>query len=293
MWRCRKGAGLLLIGFLGSCSSPSTHSIASSELANLSISGIYRSPVTLRNGVYEGKPYVAGGAARPRLELVNSLRVSGDLDGDGLKDTAVFLIEKSAGSGTFTWLAVIARREGQVQNIATRRIGDRVQLRSLTYDEGSLIVEMIAAGPTEPACCPTRKIRNTYRLDGVQLVEVESWDEGRVSSVDLEGRVWQLTRFPIHTPVPDGISITLVFDGGRVSGTSGCNRYFASMRNTQAEEISIGTIGSTRMACSEVQMDIESRYLQALQRVERFSFLAGDLCLVWRDKSGLHTMRFK
>jgi heat shock protein HslJ len=46
------------------------------------------------------------------------------------------------------------------------------------------------------------------------------------------------------------------------------------------------------MACPLAEMDMESRYLQALQNVERFSFLAGDLILTWQDKTGVHAMRF-
>ena len=285
-------AGLALACVLASCGSQPEKTISMPTLNNLTYAGIYRTPVTLQNGTYEGQPFVQGGAARPRVQLVSSLQVYGDLDGDGSDETAVFLTESSAGSGTITWLAVVAQRNGQAMNVATRRIGDRVQIRSLTYKKGTLVLDMIAAGPHDPACCPTLKIRNTYRLDSGQLVEVESRKEGQVSLRDLEGRIWRLTRFPTDTPVPDGITVNIVFKEDKVAGTGGCNRYFASIKNNAAEEIAIGPISSTRMACPLAEIDMESRYLQALQNVERFSFLAGDLILTWQDKTGVHAMRF-
>lgn len=60
-------------------------------LRNIEYRGIYDNAVTLRDGVYEGEPFVPGGASRPRVELLDMLPVLHDLDGDGIDDAAVLL----------------------------------------------------------------------------------------------------------------------------------------------------------------------------------------------------------
>ena len=284
-------AGVALV-LLAGCQTTSESPPTGEELADLVYAGIYPEPVRLQNGLYEGKPYVTGGASRPRVELVRSLQVSGDLDGEGTRETAVFLIESAGGSGTRTWLAVVANRNGRPVNVATRLIGDRVQIMSLRFDKGSLELEMIAADEQEPACCGTRKYKKRYRFDGAQLEETESRKLEPVSLQDIAGHNWRLLRLPDGTPVPKGITINAVFQEGRISGNSSCNRYFASIESSEAQNIAIGNIGSTRMACQEPRMRIESRYLQALQNVRAFRFRFGDLVLIWQGDTGQHTMRF-
>ena len=84
-----------------------------------------------------------------------------DLDGDGIDDAAVLLAESSGGSGAFTWLAVVSCRDGRAVNTGTIGLGDRVMIRSLGGQEGSIVVEFVAAGPGEPLCCPP----GTYGTD--------------------------------------------------------------------------------------------------------------------------------
>ncbi|MDH4030864.1 MAG: hypothetical protein OEU49_08450, partial [Chromatiales bacterium] len=49
---------------------PSTAAVTatdSADAANATYLGIYDEPVTLRDGVFEGRPFVEGGASRPRV----------------------------------------------------------------------------------------------------------------------------------------------------------------------------------------------------------------------------------
>jgi hypothetical protein len=112
------------------------------------------------------------------VELLDIPPVLHDLDGDGFDDAAVLLAESSGGSGVFTYLAIVACRDGRAVNIGTIGLGDRVMIRSMTGQEGAIVVEFVAAGPGEPLCCPTRKVRNRYLLRGGKLLLTSSEVQG-------------------------------------------------------------------------------------------------------------------
>ena len=255
-------------------------------LRNIECRGIYDNAVTLRDGVYEGEPLVQGGASRPRVELLDMPPVLHDLDGDGIDDAAVLLAENSGGSGAFTYLAVVSCRDGRAVNTGTIGLGDRVMIRSLGGQEGSIVVEFVAAGPDEPLCCPTRSVRNRYRLRDGNLLLASSEVQGTLSLADVKGIAWRLSRLGRNERVPEGVKVTAVFGEGRVSGSGGCNRYSAAVVETGPLEFSIGPAASTRMACPDPAGGFEDRYYSALQATNRFGFLLGNLVLHygWGDE---------
>jgi heat shock protein HslJ len=110
----------------------------------------------------------------------------------------------------------------------------------------------------------------------------------------LVGTNWTLDSFypaDAVSSVMAGTTITAVFDGdGSVTGSAGCNRYFASYTVT-ATSISIGTAGSTKMYCtSDGVMLQESTYLASLGRATTFT-LAGDR-LTLTDANGAKLLSF-
>ncbi len=149
------------------------------ELKNMDYQGIYDQGVTLEAGLYEGEPFVEGGASRPRVQFLENLYGFGDLNGDGAEDAALLLSENSGGSGVNVYLAVVERRDGELRNVATRLIGDRVQIHSLKLDQGVVVMELVMAGPDDPACCPSLKVRKGYRLEGDELTEVATEERGQ------------------------------------------------------------------------------------------------------------------
>ena len=68
---------------------------------------------------------------------------------------------------------------------------------------------------------------------------------------------------------------------GRVSGKAPCNRYFGAVK-FNGSDLSIGPLGSTRMACEA--LDEETRYLLALAAMTQVKTSLGQLIL--RDASG-------
>jgi heat shock protein HslJ len=69
-------------------------------------------------------------------------------------------------------------------------------------------------------------------------------------------------------------------DDGQVTGTAGCNNYFASYEaDAEAGTITIGQAGSTMMACAEPEgiMEQEQEYLAALATAATYSIQANTL----------------
>jgi len=262
-------------------------------LRNIEYRGIYDNAVTLRDGVYEGKPFVPRGASRPRVELLDMPPVLHDLDGDGIDDATVLLAESSGGSGVFTYLAVVSCRDGQAVNIGTIGLGDRVMIRSMAGQEGAIVVEFIAAGPGEPLCCPTRKVRNACRLRDGKLLLASSEVQGTLSLADLKGVIWRLSRLGRNGCVPEGVKVTAMFGDGRVLGSGGCNRYSAGITESGPLEFSIGPAASTKMACQDPAGKFEDRYFSALQAANRFGFLLGNLVLHYGKGDARETMIFE
>jgi heat shock protein HslJ len=83
-------------------------------------------------------------------------------------------------------------------------------------------------------------------------------------------------------PLLPGTLISAEFDGnGQVSGTAGCNHYFASCE-VKGPSLEVGTIGSTKMYCSSPKgsMQQESAYLNLLGKATAFSIRSENLVLI-------------
>ena len=78
--------------------------------------------------------------------------------------------------------------------------------------------------------------------------------------VTLDGAAITATRPP-----------TITFDGaGRVNGFSGVNRFGGSVESAEAGELHFGQMMSTKMAGPPEQMALESSFLDALTRADRY-----------------------
>jgi len=265
------------------------------ELENVTYRGIINVPVTLADGEWHGEPFADGGASRPGVGLVHDFRLTGDLNGNGAEEAVVLLWSNSGGSGTFDYIAVAGRNQtGAPINLATAALGDRIQVRSARVDDGRIVIDVLQAGPEDAACCPGQKFRRTFALAGDKLNEVSSKNQGRQSIADLAGVEWVLSDFERDDSLPHDIEVTLRFDGNRIGGKSACNRYSGSVTEggiPGAMTIDMPMIG-TMMACPPPADEIEQRYLDTLQGVIQYSFLAGNLALTWRRDDRLGTMIF-
>jgi heat shock protein HslJ len=261
-------------------------------LANATYSGVMNEPVTLTDGRWEGEPYVEGGASRPTVGLVDHFVLTGDLDRDGADEAAALLWESSGGSGTRLFLTAMGIRDENAINLATTLIGDRVQVRTGAIEDGLVTLDLIRAGPEDAACCPTEKALVTWVLREGAMVRVGEEITGTLSPTDLEGPEWLLVELGRGQPLPDGPKITFNFQQDKVSGSAGCNSYFAGVIAATPGGFSFNGMGATRKACSEPVMDLERRYLKALAGASRYSFLAGRLVISCDTDEGPQALVF-
>ena len=157
---------LFSLVFLGGCSDQS-EPLSVESLQNTTYQGIYPETVQLSDGRYEGEPFQEDGASRPMLIFIEPTAF-GDLDGDGLEDAAVLLVETSGGSGAFIYLAAVLNQDGKPHNQATLLLGDRVQVDELTIETGEIQIKMLAHGPDDPLCCPTQETSVSYTLAALE-----------------------------------------------------------------------------------------------------------------------------
>jgi heat shock protein HslJ len=101
----------------------------------------------------------------------------------------------------------------------------------------------------------------------------------------LEGTEWTVINFNTTQAVTSpilGTEITAGFDGGRISGSAGCNRYTAGYTVTPGSDaMSISPPASTRALCTEPPgiMEQEAAYLAALPTVQTHRMEGGNLVL--------------
>ena len=83
--------------------------------------------------------------------------------------------------------------------------------------------------------------------------------------------------------VPAGAAATLRFDGQRVSGQSGCNRFTAGVSHGP-NTLTIGTPATTRMACpDQARIALERNMLALLPAVTTWRLQDGTLTLATPD----------
>jgi putative lipoprotein len=98
----------------------------------------------------------------------------------------------------------------------------------------------------------------------------------------LQGTEWRAQAIE-GRKVLDIVQSTLLIEaGGRISGSAGCNRYFGKA-SVKEGEISVGPLGTTRMACMPDQMEQEKIFLDAIAKTRGFHVEDGKLLLLDAD----------
>ena len=260
------------------------------ELKNTTYNGFegHRGTVTLADGRWEGKPYVEGGASRPEVYFVRDFRLIGDVDGDGTDEAVVLLGESSGGTGQNIYLAVVDRKNGKLENVASTLVGDRIKIREARIEEGRIFLDLVQAGPGDAACCPGELATRGWELLPKGLNEFcASKTHGRLSLATIGGTEWVLRSWDFDEPAPMEPEVTIIFQNGRFTGSCGCNSYFAPVKpGDMPGDASVGHAGSTRKACPEPVMAIEARFLEQLEGVKKFGFMIRQLALSY-DNDGV------
>jgi heat shock protein HslJ len=267
------------------------------EIKNASYSGIegLKGSVKLVDGKWKGRPYKKGSASRPVVSLIGDFRITGDLDGDGTDDAVVLLNYAPGGTGQLLHLALMARKKGKIQNLATALIGDRVQIRDVRIEQKRIFVDVIQAGPKDAMCCPGEVTTREWTLEpGGKLNRYTvTAKPARLTLETIGNTEWILRSWDSKQPAPTRPAVTLVFKDGRFTGSSGCNNYFAPVKEGKIPgDVEVGAAGTTRKSCPANEMSVERRFLEQLVRVRKFGFLVTQLALSWEKDGVWKTMLF-
>ena len=115
------------------------------------------------------------------------------------------------------------------------------------------------------------------------------------TSQTLEGPVWKLQSYTnVQGQTVQAVAnanVTAEFKDGRVTGTAGCNTYFASYK-VDGNKLTISQAGSTMMACADqAVMAQEALFLQSLSKAATYQ-ITGDTLTI-SDASGKASMTFQ
>jgi heat shock protein HslJ len=115
------------------------------------------------------------------------------------------------------------------------------------------------------------------------------------STADLEGRNWVLTDASKLVAGASDVVVTARFEGGSMSGNSGCNSYTTTYK-VNGSSLTLGAnVAGTKMACPPMPTAVERAYLAALPHVVAFAVrgstltltnTAGQALLTYRESSG-------
>ncbi|HEX5818914.1 MAG TPA: hypothetical protein VFY20_08540 [Gemmatimonadales bacterium] len=106
-------------------------------------------------------------ATQSTVTLLQTL--GGDLDGDGRGDGLAILAANFGGTGTFVSAVPVLNRDGKAMPGKGAPLGDRTRIQALSLNADTVVIEMIAAGPADPACCPSDTVTQRFHLVGDSL----------------------------------------------------------------------------------------------------------------------------
>lgn len=105
---------------------------------------------------------------------------------------------------------------------------------------------------------------------------------GGTKTESLGGTAWKLAtmkQIPAESISAEQDAFTFEFNAAdtMVYGRTNCNRFFGKYEESADGALHIGNIGSTRMACPD--MEYETAFLQMLDQVDAYTIEGGELTL--------------
>ena len=146
--------------------------------------GIDGQTITLVSGLH--RVPAAPGSASIETTRLTGHRSYSDVDGDGDTDAAVILTFHGGGSGTFSYLGVVA--QGSDGPAPTVWLGDRIRVLGVAAAGGRVTVSYLDRAADEPfAAVPTVPRTRTFSLEDGQLTEFSADVDPAGSSYRIEG----------------------------------------------------------------------------------------------------------
>ncbi len=252
--------------------------------------------VTLINGSAEAS--AAPGSASKIVTRYFGNDATGDINGDGIEDTAFLLTQNSGGSGTFYYVVGAIKTAGGYTGTDAVLLGDRIAPQSTQIKDGLVTVNYADRNPGEDfATQPSLGKTIVLKLDAgsLQFGEVAQNFEGEAdpSTMTLTMKEWKWIQTSYGsstsvTPKTQAFAITFKPDN-TFSATTDCNSV-GGQYIVKAGSISLGKMVSTKMFCEGSQ---ETDFTTMLDGVRAYSFTTrGELVLDFASSSSGH-MTFK
>ncbi|MFZ2310888.1 MAG: META domain-containing protein [Patescibacteria group bacterium] len=211
----------------------------------------------------------------------------GDLNQDGLDDTAFLLTQDNGGSGTFYYLTVaIANKDGH-QGLNAVLLGDRIAPQTTSIKDGQIIVNYADRKIDESFVVePSVGVSKFFKVIDGQLKEI--------SNPLITEREWmwvetKMNNDKIITPKQSDSFVINFKNDNVVSGSTDCNRFFGRYEMSDGKLTLVEPLAMTEMYCVDSQ---ESIFVDFLGEVESY-FINKDNKLVLQLKMDTGVMIFK
>lgn len=245
--------------------------------------------ITLVNGRYVGEPFVAGGASRPEITLLEPVAF-GDLDQDGMNEAAAVIVSNTGGSGSFYTLEIFDNQGGSPAQMASFDLGDRIKIRGIGIQKGTIFIESVIPAEGESISQPTLLTLSSYALANGQINMTNTRTLGSVAGQNSEVALsdiadisWQWVAyldnnetgsFGVESPASYTLTLT---DDGTYQLLADCNYVSGTYQTAGPSQIEFMPGATTLQACGEGSRDAE--YLQKLGDVRTFVLADGQLHL--------------
>ncbi|MGE3151647.1 MAG: hypothetical protein AB7G48_10475 [Nitrospiraceae bacterium] len=123
---------------------------------------------SLAEGLYE-EPAAPGSASKVVVRLTDFVAM-GTIDGRTI--VALVIVTDSGGSGVFSDLYLMSQQEHLWILMDRAHLGDRIRVNSIAVERGLVNLDLTIQAPDDPICCPTKRSRIYYALQGRRLVKV-------------------------------------------------------------------------------------------------------------------------
>lgn len=122
-----------------------------------------RYSLAFRDGKFRG-PIEPGSIDEIRVSMLERVG-RGDLDGDGIEDAAVVLINDPGGTEIFYVLVAVLNQGGSPDPVGNLLLGDdEIQVGGLSIEDGKIWVDVVRPAEDVPSSAPTRRIKESYKL---------------------------------------------------------------------------------------------------------------------------------
>jgi heat shock protein HslJ len=162
--------------------------------------------------------------------------------------------------------------------------------RGKTFVSAGLIFLLVLSCATRGAADSTPAGTSS---ESVAVTNAESLENSPIKTSEIQGKDWILEEIRINSATvridrPNNVEcFALRFDAERISGIGFPNRYFAPYTAGEGNSLSIGTMGSTKMASFfEIDGLKEDDYFAYLANVKSRNIRNGKLELTGTGKNG-------